>query len=49
MQTPVVKMGIRTDGEYKEMMEDLEREWEDNAQSKAIFYIFVAQKPSMSA
>ncbi|KAG1798251.1 uncharacterized protein HD556DRAFT_1440588 [Suillus plorans] len=49
MQTPVVKMGIRTEGEYVKLMEDLEREWETNAQSKVVFYTFVAQKPTASA
>ncbi|KAG2124863.1 hypothetical protein DEU56DRAFT_826295 [Suillus clintonianus] len=48
MQAPVVKMGIRTEGEFKELVEDLEREWENNAQSKVIFYAFTAQKPSVS-
>lgn len=49
MQTPVVKMGIRTEGEFKELVEDLEREWESNAQSRVIFYAFTAQKPFVSA
>lgn len=48
MQTPIVKMGIRTEGEFKELVEDLEREWESNAQSKVIFYAFTAQKPFVS-
>ncbi|KAG0702268.1 hypothetical protein DFH29DRAFT_830611 [Suillus ampliporus] len=48
MQTPVVTMGIRTEGEFKELVEDLEREWESHAQSKIIFYVFIAQKPPAS-
>lgn len=49
MQIPVVKMGIRTEGEFMELVEDLEREWESNDQSKVIFYAFTAQKPTVSA
>ncbi|KAG2360324.1 hypothetical protein BDR07DRAFT_1335840 [Suillus spraguei] len=49
MQTPVVNMGIRTEGEFKKLVEDLEREWESNTRSKAIFYAFTAQKPTVSA
>ncbi|KAG1809615.1 uncharacterized protein BJ212DRAFT_1279401 [Suillus subaureus] len=49
MQTPVVKMGIRTEGEFKELVEDLEREWESNTRSRVIFYAFTAQKPTVSA
>ncbi|KAG0700748.1 hypothetical protein DFH29DRAFT_930669 [Suillus ampliporus] len=46
MESAVVTMGIRTEGEFKELVEGLERDWESDAQSKMIFYIFVAQKPS---
>lgn len=49
MKIPVVKMGIRTEGEFGELLEDLEREWESNTQSKVIFYAFTAQKPTVSA
>jgi SAM-dependent methyltransferase len=45
IQTPIVSMGVRTEAEFKEIMEDLEREWENNAQSKVTYKIFVAQKP----
>lgn len=45
MLSAVVTLGIRTEGEYKEMADDLEREWENNAQSKMIVHIFLGQKP----
>ncbi|KAG1804673.1 uncharacterized protein BJ212DRAFT_885749 [Suillus subaureus] len=45
MLSTVVTLGIRTEEEYKEMVEDLEKEWESEAQSKMIFYIFLGQKP----
>ncbi|KAG2039916.1 S-adenosyl-L-methionine-dependent methyltransferase [Suillus americanus] len=45
MLSTVVTLGIRTEEEYKEMVEDLEREWENDAQSKMIFYVFLGQKP----
>lgn len=35
MLSTVVTLGIRTEGEYKEMVDDLEREWKNNAQSKS--------------
>jgi hypothetical protein len=49
MQTPIVAMGIRTEGEFKKLMEDLEREWKLEDRSKTVFCVFVAQKPSMLA
>lgn len=44
MLSTVVSLGIRTEGEYKEMVDDLDREWESNAQSKMVVYIFLGQK-----
>jgi len=46
MQPLVVAMGIRTEDEFKEIIEDLEREWESNVESKVVLCIFVAQKLS---
>ena len=45
MQAPIVAMGIRTEAEFREIVEDLEKEWESDAGARTIFYIFVAQKP----
>lgn len=49
MQAPIVAMGIRTEGEFREIMEDLEKEWENDTGARVILYTFVAQKPSTLA
>ncbi|KAH7915953.1 hypothetical protein BJ138DRAFT_1233098 [Hygrophoropsis aurantiaca] len=45
LEKPSVMTGLATSAEYEELMENLEREWDEVTDSKTDFYVFHAQKP----